>query len=328
MKEPVRFPLAHLPTPLEPMHRLSDTLGGPELWIKRDDQTGLATGGNKTRKLECLIAHALARKADLVLTVGAAQSNHCRQTAAAAARAGLECVVVLRGEPLPREHWNGNLLLDDLLGARVKWAGDEEPLAVMEATADAERAAGRNAYTIPFGGSNAVGASGYALAFRELADQVAGAGMPQFDRVVFASASGGTQAGLVVGAKACGYEGQVLGISVHRTSDHLRALVTALLEPTAAYLDLDLFLGPEDVEVDDGYIGAGYGVLTESVRDAVREVAAVEGILLDPVYAGKAMSGLLDLVRRGEIGSGERVVFWHTGGVPALFAYAQGLLGA
>ena len=326
MKEHARFPLAHLPTPLEPMQRLTNALGGAELWIKRDDQTGLATGGNKTRKLEYLIADALAQGADLVLTVGAAQSNHCRQTAAAAARAGLECVVVLGSEPLPRERWTGNLLLDDLLGARVVWAGDEEPMAVMEATAEAERVSGRNTYTIPYGGSNAIGASAYALAFQEVVEQVAAGDMAPFDRVVFASSSGGTQAGLVIGARASGYKGQVLGISVHRTNDQLRELVTSLLAPTAAYLGLELSLGPGDVDVDDGYIGPGYGIMTEGVRGAVRQVAELEGILPDPVYAGKAMSGLLALVQSGDIGADERVLFWHTGGVPALFAYAKDLL--
>lgn len=327
MKSQARFPLAHLPTPLEPMQRLSEALGGTEIWIKRDDQTGLAMGGNKTRKLEYVIADALAQGADVVLTVGAAQSNHCRQTAAAAARAGLDCVLVLRGEPVPRESWTGNLLLDDLLGARVMWARGEDPLVVMEATAETERAAGRTAYTITYGASNAVGASAYALAFQEIADQTAAGGLTPFDRVVFATGSGGTQAGLVVGAKACGYEGQMLGISVSRTAEVVRGNVTDLLAPTAAYLGLELELGPEVVHVDDGYVGAGYGVLTDVERSAVRQVAELEGILLDPVYTGKAMAGLLDLVRQGEIGADEKVLFWHTGGTPALFAHAAGLLG-
>ena len=185
MKVPTRFHLAHLPTPLEPMERLSETLGGPRLWIKRDDQTGLATGGNKTRKLEYLMADALDQEADVVLTVGAAQSNHCRQTAAAAARAGLDCVLVLRGEAPPRDRWTGNLLLDDLLGARIWWAGGHDPLSTLEAASEAERAAGRKPYVIPLGGSNAVGASAYALAFEELWGQMAALGV-HFDQVVFA----------------------------------------------------------------------------------------------------------------------------------------------
>ena len=320
-----RYPLAHLPTPLEPLARLSASLDGPQLWIKRDDQTGLATGGNKTRKLELLIADALAHRAAVVLTVGAVQSNHCRQTAAAAARAGLECVLVLRGEAPPRAQWTGNLLLDDLLGARLWWSGDHDPLEALAAAAQAEQKAGRRPYVIPYGGSNEIGAAAYALAFEELWAQMQAQGL-DFDRVVFASSSGGTQAGLIVGAAACGYRGQVLGISVDKTSGHLRETVAALLAPTAAYLSLDLDLGPGDVQINDDYLGGGYAVLTAAEREAVRLVARTEGILLDPVYTGKAMAGLLGLIRTGGIGADERVLFWHTGGLPALFAYTSDLL--
>lgn len=330
MNVPPRLHLAHLPTPLERMDRLSRALAGPEIWIKRDDQTGLATGGNKTRKLELLLADALEQGDSVVLTVGAVQSNHCRQTAAAAARAGLDCVLVLRGEAPPRDQWTGNLLLDDLLGARIWWAGDGDPLDALQAAAEAERAAGRKPYVIPYGGSNAVGAAAYALAFEELWGQMAslGTGLDPvvFDRVVFASSSGGTQAGLVVGARSCGYAGQVLGISVDKTGGHLHETVSALLAPTAARLGLDLRFSPDDVQINDDFLGGGYAVLTGAEREAVRLVARTEGILLDPVYTGKAMAGLLGLIRRGEIGASERVLFWHTGGLPALFAYADGLL--
>jgi D-cysteine desulfhydrase family pyridoxal phosphate-dependent enzyme len=329
MHVPERFYLAHLPTPLELMSRLSGTLDGPEIWIKRDDQTGLATGGNKTRKLEFLLGDALAQGADVLLTDGAAQSNHCRQTAAAAARGAVDCVLVLAGEEPPPDRWLGNLLLDDLLGARIWWAGDQDRPVALEAAAEAERAAGRSPYTIPYGGSNAVGASAYALAFQELWEQVEAMSEWEpfhFDRIVFASSSGGTQAGLVVGAKACGYDGQVLGISVDKTGGHLRETVSALLVPTAERLGLDLSLGPEDVQINDDYLGGGYGVLGNAERRAIRLVAELEGILLDPVYTGKAMAGLLDLIRRGEIGAGERILFWHTGGTPALFAYTDDLM--
>jgi L-cysteate sulfo-lyase len=325
MKGPTRFPLAHLPTPLEPMERLSRALGGPELWIKRDDQTGLATGGNKTRKLELLIADALAQGAGAVLTVGAVQSNHCRQTAAAAARAGLDCVLVLRGEAPPRDRWTGNLLLDDLLGARFWWAGGDDPLEALQAAAEAERAAGRQPYVIPYGGSNQVGAAAYALAFAELWAQMQALGI-HFDRVVFASSSGGTQAGLIVGAGDCGYEGQVLGISVDKTGGHLRETVAALLSPTAGHLAMDHPFSPADIQINDSYLGGGYAVLTAVEREAIRLVARSEGIILDPVYTGKAMAGLIGMVRKEEIGAGERVVFWHTGGLPALFAYASELV--
>jgi D-cysteine desulfhydrase len=308
------------------MHRLTEYLGGPELWIKRDDQTGLATGGNKTRKLEFLIADALAQGADVVLTVGAAQSNHCRQTAAAAVRAGLDCVLVLRGEAPPRDRWNGNLLLDDLLGARLWWSGDQDPLDAMEAATEAELAAGRQPYAFTYGGSNPVGASAYALAFQELWDQLSKQQLPPFDRIVFASGSGGTHAGLVVGATACGYEGQVLAISVEKTGGLLHETVVHLLVPTAERLNLDV--APDDgaVHLDTRYVGAGYGIVSDAERGAIRLVAQLEGILLDPVYTGKAMAGLVDLVRRGEIAPSERVLFWHTGGAAALFAYAPDLM--
>jgi L-cysteate sulfo-lyase len=319
-----QFFLAHLPTPLELMGRLSDVLDGPELWIKRDDQTGLATGGNKTRKLELLLCEALDQGADVVLTVGAAQSNHCRQTAAAAAHAALECMLVLRGYEPPRQEWTGNLLLDDLLGARIWWAGSADPLVALEGAAAAERAAGRRPYVIPYGGSNAVGAAAYAMAFEEMWSQMLGLGV-YFDRIVFASSSGGTQAGLVVGAKAALYDGQVWGISVDKPAGQLRGTILDLLPATAAHLDLDLTFGEQDVLVDDRYLGGGYGVVTEAERHAVRLVARTEGVLLDPVYTGKAMAGLLDLGQRGESRADESVLFWHTGGIPALFAYGREL---
>ena len=324
-----RFPLAHLPTPLEPMVRLGSELGDVELWIKRDDQTGLATGGNKTRKLEMLIADARAQGADVVLTVGAVQSNHCRQTAAAANRAGLGCTLVLASDEPPADQWTGNLLLNDLLGARIWWAGEHDPLQALKAATQAETETGRTPYVIPYGGSNAVGASAYALAFRELWDQVAGiakSGAFGFDRIVFASSSGGTQTGLIVGAKACAYQGQVLGISVDKTGGFLHDTVADLLAPTAARLGLDLSFGTEDIHINDKYIGGGYAVLTPVEQQAIRKTAKLEGILLDPVYTGKAMAGLFDLIRQGEIGAGERVLFWHTGGTPAIFAYASDLL--
>jgi D-cysteine desulfhydrase family pyridoxal phosphate-dependent enzyme len=324
MKELARFPLATLPTPLERLDRLSQALGGPEIWIKRDDQTGLAGGGNKTRKLELLMADALAQAASVVLTAGAVQSNHCRQTAAAAARAGLECVLVLRGRAPSRDQWTGNLLLDDLLGARIWWAGNADRLVALQNAANTEQAAGQQPYVIPYGGSNALGASAYALAFEEFSAQADALGV-QFDRVLFATSSGGTQAGLIVGAKACGFEGQVLGISVDKTGGRLAEIVLALLDPTASTVGLDLTFGASDLQIDDRYLGAGYAVLTAAEREAVRLVARTEGILLDPVYTGKAMAGLLDLVRRGEIDAQERVLFWHTGGTPALFAYAREL---
>ena len=323
LESAARVRLCHLPTPIEELERLSRVLGGPRILIKRDDLTGLATGGNKARKLEFLIADALAQEATTVITAGAPQSNHARQTAAAAARYGLQCVLVLG--PLAPPSIQGNLLLDDLLGARVRWAGDLDRFAVMEQVAAEERAAGRKPYIIPYGGSNAIGASAYALAVEELVSQVTSLGL-HLDRLVFASSSGGTQAGIIAGARALGFTGHILGISVDKPAPILQRIILDLLQLTAANLNLRLSLSPEDIQVNDSYLGGGYGVLGDAEREAIRLVARTEGLLLDPVYTGRAMAGLIDLIRKGEITREETALFWHTGGTPALFAYADQLL--
>jgi len=318
-----RVGIGHLPTPLEPLPRLSARLGGPELWVKRDDQTGLATGGNKTRKLEFLVADALAHDADILITCGAAQSNHARQTAAAAARFGLDRVLVLRGEePSPVQ---GNLLLDRLLGAEVVWAGDRPLVERLEEVAEELRAQGRRPYVVPYGGSNPIGASGYVAAMEELLAQCAERDL-HFDHVVLASSSGGTQAGLVVGARALGYEGRILGISVDLQAGALQGILAELATATAAHLGLGLTFAPGDFAVEDGYLGGGYGVLGDLEREAIWTLARTEGLLLDPVYTGRAFGGLLDLIRKGAFAGGERVLFWHTGGTAGLFGYGEALL--
>jgi D-cysteine desulfhydrase len=298
-------------------------LGGPRLLVKRDDLTGLAMGGNKTRKLGYLIAEALQQKAATILTVGAPQSNHARQTAAAAARYGLDAVLVL-AQRAPAQV-NGNLLLDHLLGARVRWAGDRDPLDVLEEAAAEEAAAGRKPYVIPYGGSNALGATAYAVAMEELARQSLEQDL-HIDHIVLASSSGGTQAGLVVGARALNYAGRVLGISVDKPAAALGDKVLNLAQVTSGLLGLRIIIHPEDVHISDAYLGQGYAVLGEAEREAIRLVARTEGLLLDPVYTGRAMAGLIDLIKRGELTKRETVLFWHTGGAPALFAYAQQLL--
>ena len=318
-----RVSIAHLPTPLEPLSRLTAQLGGPELWIKRDDQTGLATGGNKARKLEFLVADALAQGADTLITAGAAQSNHARQTAAAAAKFGLACTLALRGEEPPRVQ--GNLLLDRVLGAEVVWAADRPLEDAMARVSDELRAVGRCPYVVPYGGSNPIGASGYAAAMEELLAQCAEREL-HFDHIVLASSSGGTQAGLMVGARALAYGGQVLGISVDQGASTLRHRLADLATATADRLGLALAFTPEDFYVDDGYLGGGYGVVGELERAAIRTLARTEGMLLDPVYTGRAFGGLLDLVRRGKVGRHERVLFWHTGGTTGVFGYGEGLL--
>ena len=317
-----RISLGFFPTPLHALPRLTEKLGGPRLFIKRDDQTGLATGGNKTRKLEFLVADALERKADTLITAGAPQSNHARQTAAAAAKAGMKCALVLRGQP--QSVHQGNLLLDEMLGAEIRWATREAVIETMYETANELSVKGYAPYIIPYGGSNPVGATGYVAAMEELMTQAQQMNI-HFDRIVFASSSSGTQAGLVVGAKALGYSGQVLGISVDETRESLSAKVATLANETAAYLKLNLQFKPGEIAVNADDLGAGYGIMGEPEREAIRLAAETEGLLLDPVYTGRAFSGLIDLIRKGAFRRDETVLFWHTGGTPALFAYADHL---
>lgn len=319
---PSRVTFAHLPTPVEKLERLSRHLGGPELLIKRDDQTGLAMGGNKTRKLEFLAAEAIHQGCDHLITTGSPQSNHCRQTAAAAARLGMGCSLVLRGSAPTRI--TGNLLLSQLVGAHMYWTGGRPTGEVMNEVAGEVRAMGRSPYVIPLGGSNVMGATGYVLAMQELVEQLAEQHL-NVDFVVFASSSGGTQAGLVLGARAHGFRGRILGISVDRPAEELKVQVAALATATATHLGLGTVSVTDDVEVNDDYIGEGYGVLNDGDREAIRLMAQMEGILLDPVYTGRAMGGLIDLIRWGAFTRRQTVLFWHTGGTPALFAYENQL---
>lgn len=318
-----RIPLGYWPTPIHPIENLSRALGGPKLWVKRDDLSGLAGGGNKTRKLELLLADALSQQATTLITVGAPQSNHARQTAAAAARHGLRCLLVLGGmAPL---EMTGNLLLDRLLGATIRWAGDRDQFIVLQEVAAEERLAGRRPYIIPYGGANAIGTASYVAAMDELVRQ----GRQQdveFDHIVLASSSGGTQAGLVTGARANNLSARVLGISVDRPAEELRRGIFERATMTANLLNLRFEIEPERVHVNDAYLGSGYAMMGEAEREAIMLTARTEGLLLDPVYTGRAMAGLIDLIRRREIGPSERVLFWHTGGVPTLHAYAQQLL--
>ena len=322
-KFPARVPIAYLPTPIERLERLSRHLGGPEIWIKRDDQTGLATGGNKTRKLEFLVADALAQGSDHLVTTGAPQSNHCRQTAAAAARFGLGCSLVLRGSK--PEATTGNLLLDHLLGAHVYWNDGRDCGEAIAAVQAELRSIGRRPYFIPLGGSNVIGATGYVLAMRELVGQLEAERL-NVDFIVFASSSGGTQAGIVLGARAFGYRGGVLGISVDHPAEALKTQVAALATATATHLGLDALALAEAVVVNDDYLGEGYARVGENEREAIKLMAQLEGILLDPVYTGRAFGGLIDLIRWGAFTRGQRVLFWHTGGTAALPAFADRLL--
>ena len=315
-----RVSIAHLPTPLEPLSQLSRLLNGLELWIKRDDQTGLATGGNKTRKLEFLVAEALAAGADTLITGGAAQSNHSRQTAAAAAKFGLACTLVLRGTQ-PAEI-QGNLLIDRIVGADIVWAGAQPVTTAIDKVAERLKSNGQRPYVIPYGGSNPLGASGYVAAMEELVAQCQSMGT-SFDHIIVASSSSGTQAGMVVGADTAGFEGQITGISIDLDARSLKSKLAELTNATASYLGLKLCYESSDFAVNDEYIGDGYGVFGDLERNAILTLGQTEGILLDPVYTGRAFGGLLEMIRRGELTKKERVLFWHTGGTSGLFSYAE-----
>jgi len=316
-----RVSLGFFPTPLHALPRLSQSLGGPNLFIKRDDQTGLATGGNKTRKLEYLLGEALAQSAGAVITAGAVQSNHCRQTAAGAARIGLPCHLALQGKQ--PAVLTGNTLLDDLLGAQIHWIDPkEDKQEALERLATELDRMGHNTYVIPYGGSNKIGATAYAAAMFELQEQLREADL-RIDRIVFASSSGGTQSGLVVGAEMTGFAGQILGISVDKEAGALQSLVADIANETADLLDVSRIFDPREIAVNDNYTGGGYGVMSQVELNAMRLVARREGVILDPVYTGRAFAGLLDLIEKGYFGRDENVLFWHTGGTPGIFGYAD-----
>jgi D-cysteine desulfhydrase family pyridoxal phosphate-dependent enzyme len=316
---PAPLPLAHGPTPLERLDRLSDWLGGPRLLVKRDDQTGLALGGNKARKLEHLCAEALARGCDTLVTGGGPQSNHCRMTAAAANRLGLACHLALAGSANPP---TGNLLLDHLLGAHLHPTPAREYYEIeasIEAVAEDVRAAGGRPYAIPVGGASVTGALGYVDAAREVTGQLAG----PLDWIVVADGSGGTHAGLLAGLDG---SIRVLGVDVGTRPD-LDDRVPELAAATAAALDRPAPRG--EVHIDHTRFGAGYGKPTPECLEAIRTAARLEGLILDPVYTGKAMAGLIGWIREGRFTEHQSVLFWHTGGAPALFAgsYREWLTG-
>lgn len=315
-----RFPrlrLGHLPTPLEPMPRLTEALGGAELWIERDDCTGLSTGGNKTRKLEFLMAEALAEGADMVLTQGATQSNHARQTAAAAARLGLGCHLLLEdrtgcAEAVHAE--NGNVLLDRLHGATFeRRPGGADMAAELAAATERFRAEGRRPYAIPGGGSNPVGALGYANCALELLGQLTERGL-EVDCIVHATGSAGTQAGLVAGLRSPGVDIPVLGIGVRAPQAVQEENVFRLACAVAETLGNPGAVRREDVVADCGFVGPGYGIPAPDTLEALGLFARLEGLPLDPVYSAKGAAGLMAHVRSGRFGRGRRVVFLHTGG--------------
>jgi L-cysteate sulfo-lyase len=324
-----RFPrvrLAHLPTPLEHLPNLSRHLGGPEVWIKRDDCTGMSGGGNKTRKLEFLMAEALAQQADIVLTQGATQSNHARQTAACAARLGLACHILLEdrtGKTDGDYTANGNVFLDYLHGATVeKYPANPDMNGELVKVAERFKAEGRKPYCIPGGGSNPVGALGYVNAAIELVTQANDLGL-RIDHVVHATGSAGTQAGIIAGL--CGIRSGIplLGIGVRAPREKQEENVFKLAAQTAELCGAAGAVRREDVVANCNYVGTGYGFSTPESLEAIKLLARLEGILLDPVYSGKGMAGFIDLTRKGFFKKGENVVFVHTGGSVGLFGYIR-----
>jgi L-cysteate sulfo-lyase len=323
-----RFPrllFAHLPTPLEPMERISTALGGPNIWIKRDDCTGLSSGGNKTRKLEFLMADAVERKADTIITQGATQSNHARQTTAIAAKLGMECHVLLEDRTGYEDQayvYNGNVLLDQLHGATISGhPADTDMNAAMEELAQKLLDDGKSPYIIPGGGSNEIGALGYVNAAIELTTQANDRSL-RIDHLVHATGSSGTQAGLVLGMEGMNTGIPVYGIGVRAPRQKQEEMVYSLAQRTAEYMGLSQkVVAREKVVANSDYVGDGYGLPTRAMVEAVKMVAQYEGILLDPVYSGKGFSGLIDLIRKGHFKKGENIVFLHTGGSISLFGY-------
>ncbi|HEX2140424.1 MAG TPA: D-cysteine desulfhydrase [Woeseiaceae bacterium] len=324
-----RFPrirLAHLPTPLEFLPRLTAHLGGPKLYIKRDDCTGLATGGNKTRKLEFLMADALRQKADVIITQGAVQSNHARQTAAAAAKLDMSCELLFENrvqDPGDTYLKSGNVFLDWLFGASIRHLPKGTNMdEAMDEVAEALRKKGKRPYIIPGGGSNCIGALGYVACALELVAQANEQGIT-IDHVVHATGSAGTQAGLVVGLRGIHSGIPLLGIGVNAGKDVQEEKVFRLAAATADYVGAPGCVEREDIVANCDYVGDGYGIPTESMKEALLLLARREGILADPVYSGKALAGLFDLIRTGYFKEGESVVFLHTGGSAGLFGYRE-----
>lgn len=321
-----RVRLGHFPTPLEFMPNLTRHLNGPNIYIKRDDCTGLATGGNKTRKLEFLVAQAIAEGADTLITQGAVQSNHARQTIAAAARVGMKCKILLEqrvSDATDDYEHSGNVMLDGLMGGEIvaRLPSGTDMQQAMESLATELRSAGSKPYVIPGGGSTPVGALGYVACAQELLNQSFETGM-RIDHVVHATGSTGTQAGLVVGLRASNSGIPVYGVSVRAPKPKQEENVWKLVQSTIDYMGLPASsVERADIVANSDFVGEGYGIPTDSMIEAVRLTAELEAILLDPVYSGKGMAGLIGLIRSGHFKKGENVVFIHTGGSVGLFGY-------
>lgn len=318
-----KFHLAEFPTPIQYLDVLTKKYKGPAIYMKRDDLTSLGMGGNKTRKLEFLIGEALALGKNTLVTTGGTQSNHCRLTAAAARKAGFECHLVLNGiEPkIP----NGNLLLDKIFGAKIHFCERKDRDTRLLQVADELTYAGKKPYVIPVGGSNSIGSVGYVNAMLELKTQMNDMDITP-DAIVFASSSGGTQAGLTLGAKIIGFKGDIMGISIDQIktgSDPFPPVLKKIANATSKRIGSDIRLSESDFSLNCDYLGAGYAMPAELEFNAIRDLSLNEGILLGPVYTARAMGGLLDLIQKKYFTKNQTILFWHTGGTPELFAWAE-----
>jgi len=321
-----RIKLGFFPTPIVEMRRLSAYLGGPRILVKRDDQSGLGFGGNKVRKLEYLIGDALNRGADTLITGGSSQSNHCRQTAAAAAMRGLYCHLALGGEE-PDEA-KGNLLLNHFFGAEIHWCGEHRKGERIPDICESLLKQGKKPYVIPYGGSNPIGAAGFVKAVEELADQQQKE-FADISHIVFASSSGGTHAGLMVGNALLQKNTALVGIAIDKEEMQglsLDRFLVNLANQTAKRIDFETRFDHNDLTLVMDYTGDGYGIVGAREKEALSITAAKEGLLLDPVYTGRAMGALIDMIRTKVFSSRDTLLFWHTGGTPALFAYGQDIL--
>lgn len=309
--------ILNLPTPLSRLSRLSQYLGGPEIYLKRDDLTGLGLGGNKTRKLEFLLGEAISMGCDTIIMHGDIQSNCCRQAAAAAAATGLKCHLALSGKK--PEAAEGNLLLDYIFGAEIHWCGDYVNGEIVPEIAKELMSKGHKPYIIPYGGSNSTGVLGFATAVCEIAEQLERINT-NIDYIITPSSSGGTHAGIVLGVDLCRLKTKVIGIGIDKNvSGGYEALLAALANKAAERIEFNKRYSAEDFEMDYSYFGAGYGVIGDLEKDALYLTGKYEGILMDPVYNGRAMGALMDMIRKDRFKKGENILIWHTGGIQAVF---------